>query len=69
MDNDKLEAIQNVVDRVSSYQDGAPEGTVESELRNGLDEAGIDLEDQQVGALASAIEDNAGEVAVGDVLT
>ena len=69
MDNDKLEAIQNVVDRVSSYQDGAPEGTVESELHNGLDEAGIDLEDQQVGALASAIEDNAGEVTVGDVLT
>ena len=68
MDNDKLEAIQNVVDRVSSYQDGAPEGTVESELRNGLDEAGIDLEDQQVGALASAIEGNAGEVTVGDVL-
>ncbi len=68
MDNDKLEAIQNVVDRVSSYQDGAPEGTVEKELRNGLGEAGVDLEDQQVGALASAIEDNPGEVTVGDVL-
>ena len=68
MDNDKLEAIQNVVDRVSSYQDGAPEGTVEKELRSGLDEAGIDLEDRQVGALASAIEDDAGEVTVSDVL-
>jgi hypothetical protein len=69
MDNDKLEAIQNVVDRVSSYQDGAPEGTVERELRSGLDEAEIELEDQQVGALASAIEEDAGEVVVSDVLT
>ena len=39
--NEELEAIQAVVDRVSSYQDGAPEGTVARELRDGLAEAGL----------------------------
>ncbi len=68
MDNDKIEAIQNVVDRVSSYQDGAPEGTVESELRSGLAQAGVDLQDHEVSALTSAIEGDPGGVAVGDVL-
>jgi hypothetical protein len=68
MDNDKLEAIQNVVDRVSSYQDGAPEGTVEKELRAGLDEAGVELDDPQVSSLAAAIEENPGEVTASDVL-
>jgi hypothetical protein len=68
MDNDRLEAIQNVVDRVSSYQDGAPEGTVEKELRTGLAEADIELDDHQVAALAAAIEDNPGDVAAAGVL-
>ncbi len=68
MDTEKLEAIQNVVDRVSAYQDGATEGTVEKELREGLDEAGIELDDQEVGALTSAIEENPGEARAADVL-
>ena len=69
MENDKLEAVQNVIDRVSSYQDGAPEGTVEKELRAGLDEAGLGLDDHEIRALASAIEDAPGEVNAVDVLT
>ena len=68
MDTEKLEAIQNVVDRVSAYQDGATEGTVEKELREGLDEAGIELDDQEVGALTSAIEENPAEARAADVL-
>ena len=68
MDTEKLEAIQNVVDRVSAYQDGATEGTVEKELREGLDEAGIELDDREVGALTSAIEENPGEARAADVL-
>jgi hypothetical protein len=68
MDTEKLEAIQNVVDRVSSYQEGATEGTVEKELRTGLDEAGIDLDDQDVSALTAAIEENPGEARAADVL-
>ena len=68
MDSDKIEAVQNVVDRVSSYQETAPEGTVDKELREALDEAGLKLDDQQVQALTDAIETNPGEVRAGDVL-
>ena len=39
--SDQLEAIQVVVDRVTSWQDGAPEGTVAQELRDGFAEAGV----------------------------
>jgi hypothetical protein len=69
MDTNRIEAVQNIVDRVSSYQDGAPEGTVEKELRSGLDEAGIALDDHEVRALASAIEDNPGGARAADVLS
>lgn len=69
MDTDTHTAVQNVVDRVSSYQDGAPEGTVAAELRSGLDEAGVELADEQVEALASAIEEHPGEVSASEVLS
>lgn len=51
-----IEAVQAVVDRVSSYQESAPEGTVEKELRAGLDEAGVQLSESDVTRLAEAIE-------------
>lgn len=66
--SEELEAIQNVLDRVSSYQDGAPEGTVVKELREALDEAGIDLEDSEITKLASAIETDEGAVEASSVL-
>ena len=66
--SDELEAVQNVVDRVTSWQDGAPEGTVESELRKGLDEAGVTLGEQEVSSLASAIEDEHGAIDASEVL-
>lgn len=34
------EAVQGVLDRVLSYQAGAPVETVKAELRSGLDEVG-----------------------------
>jgi hypothetical protein len=67
-----VEAVQAVVDRVSSYQESAPEGTVETELRSGLDEAGVQLTDRDVTRLAEAIENAAGAgdpVRVPDVLS
>jgi len=67
-DSDQLEAIQGVVDRVSSYQDGAPEGTVEAELRKALDEAGVELAGDDVVKLAAAIEDEHGSVDAASVL-
>lgn len=68
MDVKSIEVIQNVVDRVSSYQDGASEGTVEKELRAGLDEVGVELSGEQVQRLVEAVEADAGEVRAGDVL-
>ena len=65
---DKLEAIQAVVDRVTSWQDGATEGTVEAELRKGFDEAGVEVSDAHVTALGEAIEARHGAVSAADVL-
>lgn len=62
------EVIQAVVDRVSAYQDGAPEETVASELRKGFDEAEVEMTDDQIAALTSAIETNAGDVDAAEVL-
>jgi hypothetical protein len=67
--SEKMEAIQAVVDRVTSWQDGAPEGTVEQELRDGFGEAGVDVPDDDVRRLADAIQDRHGAVSAADVLS
>ena len=69
MSNEKTEAMQAVVDRIGSYQDGAPEGTVEQELTNGFVEAGVEVADDDVRRLAEAIEDKHGTIDVKDVLS
>ena len=68
-DNDQLEAVQAVVDRVSAYQDGAPQKTVETELRSGFDEVGIDVPAEDVDRLAAAIEAKDGDVSAESVLS
>ncbi|HEU5037021.1 MAG TPA: hypothetical protein VFT70_08445 [Nocardioides sp.] len=67
--SEKMEAIQAVVDRVTSWQDGAPEGTVEKELRDGFAEAGVDVADGDVRKLADAIQDEHGTVSAEKVLS
>jgi len=67
-DSAELEAIQGLVDRVTSYQDGAPEGTVERELRKALGETDVELSDDEIAKLASAIEDEHGAVDAASVL-
>jgi hypothetical protein len=69
MSNERTEAIQAVVDRVTSYQDGAPEGTVEQELRSGFAEAGTDVSDEDIARLAAAIEAEHGAVSAEQVLS
>lgn len=66
--NIDLEAIQNVVDRVTSWQDGATEGTVEEELRKGFTEAGVQVSDDHVTKLADAIQDKHGAVDAAEVI-
>ena len=69
MSDERNEAVQAVVDRVSSYQDGAPEGTVEKELRAGLAETGVEVSDADITKLAEAIEAEHGAVSASDVLS
>ncbi len=68
MSRESKEVVQAVVDRVSSYQESAPEGTVETELRAGLAETGVDLPDSDVSALVGAIESDGGPIDVAQVL-
>lgn len=68
MTDERLEAIQAVVDRVTSWQDGATEGTVAEELRRGAGEVGVDLSDEEVDKLADVIEDRHGAVSAAEVL-
>lgn len=65
----KMQAIQAVVDRVTSWQDGATESTVEKELRDGFAEAGVDVPDADVRKLADAIQDEHGAVSAQEVLS
>ena len=66
---ERLEAVQAVVDRVTSWQDGATEGTVAEELRKGASEVGVDLSEDEVTRLADAIEDRHGAVSAAEVLS
>jgi hypothetical protein len=68
MTDEKTQAMQAVVDRTSSYQDGAPEGTVEAELRDGFAAAGVEVSDDERRKLAEAIESRHGAVDVTEVL-
>lgn len=67
-DNPETEAIQLVVDRVSSWQDGATEGTVGEELRKGFDEVGVEVSPDDVDKLADAIQNAHGDVDAAAVL-
>jgi hypothetical protein len=40
----RVESLQAVVDRVLSWQESAPEGTVREELDKALDEVGLELD-------------------------
>jgi hypothetical protein len=54
----KVEAVQAVVDRITSWQDGAPEETVRSELLKALGEAGVDVPASFVDAVVERVRDN-----------
>jgi hypothetical protein len=47
------------VDRVLSWQESAPEGTVREELDTALDEAGLDLDDATRERIVEHIHDGA----------
>lgn len=45
--DDATKAAQNVTDSVSSYQSGAEEDTVREELDKGLEEAGVEVSEDE----------------------
>lgn len=65
-DDEATEAAQNVTDEVSSYQSGAPEETVDSELDEGLDEAGVEVSEEEQQRLTQEISDDEGTPEVSD---
>ena len=68
-EQDRITAIQAVVDRVTSWQDGATEGTVEGELRRGVEEVGVEISDDEIRRLADVIQDRHGAVSAAEVLS
>lgn len=62
----RVEALQGVVDRVTSWQETATEGTIHDELDRGLQEAGVTLTDAQRDRVAEQI--GAGEEVDVDAL-
>ena len=67
-ESEQIEAIQNVVDRVAAYQDGATEVVVEEELRKGFDEVAVEVQPDDVTKIADAIEAEDGDVSVQELL-
>ncbi|MCD9198013.1 hypothetical protein [Aeromicrobium wangtongii] len=67
-ESDQIEAIQNVVNHVSAYQDGAELDFVRAELRRGFDEVAVEVDPDDVTKLATAIYEDNGDVSVTEVL-
>jgi hypothetical protein len=67
-ESEQIEAIQVVIDRVSSWQDGATERTVEEELRAGFDEVAVEVQPDDVVKIAEAIREDGGEVTAAELL-
>ena len=53
----RTEALRGVIDRVTSWQETATEGTVHEELDRGLAEANVTLTDEQRDRVAQQISD------------
>lgn len=62
VDEAKVAALQAVVDRLASWQDGAEEKTVRQELDEGLDEAGIDVDDDVRERIVEHLREDASHV-------
>lgn len=68
MSNERTEAVQAVVDRMTSWHDTATEGRIEQELRDALGKTDVDLDDDEIARLVEAIEGSEGQVSVSEVL-
>ena len=62
VDEAKVAALQAVVDRLASWQDGAEEKTLREELDEGLSEAGIDVDEDVRERIVEHIREDAAHV-------
>ncbi len=53
----RVEALRNVVERVTSWQESATDGTVHQELERGLRESAVTLTPEQLDRVAQQISD------------
>ena len=51
----KQEAADHVVERVESWQDGAEQETVREELADGMEQAGVEVDDTELDRTAEQI--------------
>lgn len=54
-DDARVQALQGVVERVTAWQETAPEGTIRDELGKALQEAGVTLTEEQQELVAERI--------------
>lgn len=69
VDDAKVEALQAVVDRLASWQDGAEEKTLREELDEGLDEAGIDVDEDVRERIVTHIREDASHIDARSLLS
>ena len=65
----KVEAVQAVVDRITSWQDGATEETVRQELLQGLSDAQLEVPSTFVDEVVRRVRDNTEHFDVEPLLT
>lgn len=53
---EKLTALQGVVERVASYEETAPQGTIEEKLRNAIADTDLEVSDAEITTIAEAID-------------
>lgn len=67
-DSPRVEVLQAVYDRVSSYEESATPETIREELDKAIAEAGIEVSDETRTRLTQHIDDRGGREDVANVL-
>ena len=67
-DDPRVEVLQAVYDRVSSYEESATPEVIRAELDKAIDEAGIEVSEDTRATLAQHIDDRGGREDVASLL-
>ena len=67
-DDPRVEVLQAVYDRVSSYEESATPETIRQELDKAIAEAGVEVSDETRARLTQHIDDRGGREDVANVL-